>query len=222
MNLRPTNRGPRQQFPSSNHWGIPDLRRDRLASIVPESLFIYRSKKHASQIRDSALAFFVDDYRFDCAWRYPQRMLNALNRSQWQTVCEPDFSLWVDRPRAEQLFSLYRVRWCGRLWQEAGFDVIPVLNWSDEASFAWCFSGIPRHAPVVAVETQTCGRDTAAFERGFREGIEQVQPENVVVYGDRKRIKFPDNVKLHFRKPLSYSIRRNVAMKRESVETLHK
>src|SRR5262249_52802901 len=106
-----------------------------------------------------------------------------------RAVTEPDFSLWTDAPLVEQLWNVYRIRTLGRLYQEHGLAVLPNLTWSDEQSFEFCFSGIPRHAPVVATECRTPGgndEDRRAFLCGLAEAVRQTRPQHIVIYGGKE------------------------------------
>jgi len=199
MRKRPSRRDGKGYFPSSNPLGIPDLVPDLCSPHVPKVLTTYRSGKHqAAESSGGVLSFFVDDYRFQCAWTYPQRMIEGLKRSHWAAVCEPDFSMWADAPVAEQIHAVYRTRWCGRFWQEHGVPVIPVLNWSTPESYLWCFSGIPRHCPVVAVECVSCGNNVTAFNAGLAAGVDLVRPSHLLIYGSRVGIEIPKGVQPHW------------------------
>jgi len=136
-----------------------------------------------------SLAFFVDDERFECLWRQPERYAEQFRAFGWGAVIEPDFSTWANAPLAEQLWAIHRMRALGRRYQEHGINVIPNLAWSDERSFEFAFSGIPQHAPVVAVECRTAGQnddDRRAFLAGLSEGLRQVQPQRVIIYGGKE------------------------------------
>ncbi len=177
---------------------IPSLRADRLAAVVPSAtyaggssadpahtLFVYRSCALA-RARGGTLAFYVDDYRLDPLWRRPRHYTELFLHHGIAALIEPDFSLWTDDPLAVQVFNVYRTRALGRYWQDAGLPVIPSLGWSDERSFSFCFAGIPQEAPVVACECRTPGgndEDRRAFLRGLAEGVRQVQPVHILVYG---------------------------------------
>lgn len=179
-------------------WGIPSLHPDRLATTIPiytyagglvsdpaHTVFIWRTGS-LSKARGMVLGFYVDDYRLEGLWRNPSHYTALFLRHGVVAAIEPDFSLWTDRPLAEQLFNVYRMRTLGRLYQEHGLAVIPNLAWSDERSFSFCFQGTPQHAPVVACECRTPGGnddDRRAFLRGLTEGVKQVRPENVIIYG---------------------------------------
>lgn len=43
--------------------------------------------------------------------------------------------------------------------QEAGLKVIPDVNWSDDDNFEFCFAGIPKNAPCVAIQLQTFNKN---------------------------------------------------------------
>lgn len=179
----------RQWFSSSNHWGIPDLLPERLASIVPGPMhpfLVYRTAKLTrANSQRGILGFFVEDYRFSCAWSYPKRMAAVLAGLELSAVCEPDYSVYADAPLVEQLQMVYQMRWCGRFWQSIGLPVIPTLTWSDKRSFEFCFSGIPYGCPVVAVESRACGRFRREFNFGLAAALEIVSPSRLLIYGDR-------------------------------------
>jgi hypothetical protein len=124
-----------------------------------------------------------------CLWERPRHYLDLFLRHGVVALIEPDFSLWVDMPLAEQLWNTYRMRTLGQLWQDAGLLVVPNLTWSDARSFSFCFAGIPQHAPVVACECRTAGQhddDRRAFLRGFTHAVKEVQPQHVLIYGGRE------------------------------------
>jgi hypothetical protein len=182
-------------------WGIPSLREDRLASVIPTStyaggvvndptrtLVMFRTASLA-KARGCVMGFYVDDARFESLWRHPERSIDLFLKQGVTTLIEPDYSLWADMPLAAQLFNVYRTRSVGRLWQEHNLAVIPNLAWSDERSFEFCFTGIPTHAPVVACECRTAGGnddDRRAFLRGLTHAVKEVRPGHVLVYGGKE------------------------------------
>jgi hypothetical protein len=184
---------------TANVWGIPDLREDRLFDRVPRGvftgqpdnppqLFLWRSVA-LEKARGHVIGFYRWDSFFESVWRYPQRYTDLFLRHEVAAVIECDFSLWVNDPLAVQVYNVFRSRWLGRLWQEHGLPVIPNLNWAGPDSYEFCFLGVPKHAPVVAVECRTAGQtdeDRRAFLKGLREGARQIQPANVIVYGGQE------------------------------------
>lgn len=155
---------------------------EMLATEVPTGLQPYRAGRNVARAGE-ALCFFVDDYRFSCAWTYPRRMVASLLERGWSVACEPDFSAWRDMPRAEQLHAVYRSRWCGRFWQEHGIRIIPVGNWSDRSSYDWCFDGVPSGVAVVAVEYRPHPLWRGEWLSGYRELLSRWRPGVVLVYG---------------------------------------
>jgi hypothetical protein len=184
-----------------SEWGLPQLRADRLATIIPAQvygggpvaepatmLFIWHTAS-LNKARGMTVAFYVDDTRFEALWRTPRHYIALFLRHGIAALIEPDFSLWADAPLVEQLYNVFRMRTLGRVWQDAGLSVIPNLAWSDERSFPFCFTGIPSGAPVVACECRTAGgndEDRRAFLRGLIEGVKQVKPQHVCIYGGKE------------------------------------
>jgi len=169
-------------------WGIPSLRPNMLAEVVPDSLFLWRTKK-LSEARGYTVAFYVDDSRLEQLWRRPAHYTRLFLHTAVTALIEPDFSLWADDSLIVQAYNVYRSRYLGRYWQDAGLQVVPSLNWSDEQSFSFCFAGIPYCPPVCAVECRTAGQtdsDRRAFLKGLTEAIQRVQPQNIVIYGGKE------------------------------------
>ncbi|MDR1427563.1 MAG: DUF4417 domain-containing protein [Bifidobacteriaceae bacterium] len=124
--------------------------------------------------------FFEEDGRFDQVWYRPEEQVERLRA--YGQVLSPDFSLYTDRPVAEQFVNTYRNRWCGAFWQRAGLTVIPTVSWSDGASFDFCFDGLVEGA-VVALATVGVRDRPQGFMRGFGELVRLVKPAAVVCYG---------------------------------------
>lgn len=187
----------RPSYAAKNAFGIPDLIRSLIATEPPATMDVYRAGKNVAT-DDSALCFFVDDYRFQCAWSYPQRMVDSLLAKGWQTVCEPDFSMWADRPLAEQIHAVYQARWCARHWQEYGLSIIPCPNWSTRSTYEFAWLGIPRGS-IVAVEARSCEpRWWHRWQAGFDAMLRALDPSIVLLYGDTtERVKAPSQLTVH-------------------------
>ena len=171
----------RALFPSTNPLGIPDL---PAAGHVPAGLVAYNDRAAcASGVPDTAVHFFLDDYRFETLWSRPERGLSRCQRVG--TALTPDFSLWRDMPTVMQLWQVYRSRWCGAWLHHHGVDVIPTVSWSTPASFEFTFTGIPTGS-VVAVSTVGTVRDAEArrlFAEGYEAMLARLRPALVLVYG---------------------------------------
>lgn len=129
------------------------------------------------------LHFYSDDYQFERVWAQPEVYLELLR--QFAFVVETDFSMYLDFPEPLQKWNHYRNQLLGAWWQQQGLWVIPSASWSDQASFAWAFEGLPENS-TVAISTVGCvkGRELYGyFMDGVRELIRQKQPTGLLVYG---------------------------------------
>lgn len=133
---------------------------------------------------DKILHFFLDDYQFERVWKEPNKYLEKICKFKY--VIAPDFSLYIDHPKAVQIFNHYRKMWCARYWQDAGATVIPCICWSDESSFEWCFDGTPKHAPICVSTVGGFGNheyNKEGWLRGYRKCLEVLEPSQVILFG---------------------------------------
>jgi len=169
-------------FDSSNSYGIPDLNYQEITP--PENLVPYNIRVRSELgYRGLGIHFFLDDYRFEQVWVKPEAGIERVRAAE--VALTPDFSLFMDMPRAVQIYNTYRNRWVGRFWQQKGIKIIPTLSWSDEESFDFCFAGIPRNMTVAVstVSTKTSEESKKAFLSGFEKAVKTIEPENIVCYG---------------------------------------
>ena len=131
----------------------------------------------------TGIHFFLDDYRFARVWNSPERYIPMLRR--FSCVCSPDFSLFVNTPKAIQIFNHYRKHWCAAYWQWNGINVIPTICWSDADSFAWCFDGEPVDGAVAvsSVGVMDSNEKKALFLQGYREMTIRLRPSTILHYG---------------------------------------
>ena len=105
---------------------------------------------------------------------------------EFDYVLTPDFSLYLDYPKAIQIYNHYRKHWCGAYMQKNGIKVIPTIAWSDKESFNWCFDGDPEGG-TVAVSSVGCMKDRNSknlFVDGYKEMVRRLQPETIIFYGE--------------------------------------
>lgn len=129
--------------------------------------------------------FYVDDYQFERVWNDAPRYIPML--SKFKAVFAPDFSLYIDFPKAVQIFNHYRKQWCAAYWQEHGIKVIPTICWSDEESFEWCFDGIPKHS-LVSISTiggfgNHAEHDKEGWLKGYEKCLEVLEPSEIILFG---------------------------------------
>jgi hypothetical protein len=140
----------------------------------------YRTKR-VDDYRDIC-HFYLDDYRFETTWNKPNAALIHLRR--YWAMMTPDFSLYPQWPTVVNQWNTYRSRWLGRWWQSQGLRVIPTVNWSDEASHAYCFDGIPSNQIVsIGVPDTRRSHVVERYRVGVEEMCERLSPGLVIVYG---------------------------------------
>lgn len=161
---------------------MPILRR---CDAEPEQLTGFNEILSRKRTDPSAgVHFYLDDYQFERLWTRPERYLPIL--SCFSCVLTPDFSLYLDMPRAMKIWNVYRSRLLGQMMQDAGMAVIPALSWAEPETFSFCFDGI-EPGGTVSVSTVGVKRSREAsdvWRAGFREAVRRLHPSCVILYGD--------------------------------------
>ena len=132
---------------------------------------------------DYSVYFFIDDYQFERCWSSLDMYTRLL--MQYNYVMSPDFSLYLDMPKAIQIYNHYRKHYLAAYWQVNGIKVIPTIAWSDKSSFEFCFDGEPKNS-VVAVSTVGILKDDVSkriFLDGYNEMKERLNPSLIIQYG---------------------------------------
>jgi hypothetical protein len=156
------------------------------ALIEPDELWPYDERRKSDEYyqdlpKNVALHFFTPDHWFNSVWSYPKRSLQSIRR--FDCVITPDFSLYRDWPLAIQLWNTYRNRWLGAWWLSQGIQVIPSVNWSTEASYEFCFEGLPIGGTVAVATMEIHRADNLGqelFLAGFKEMLRRCCPELVL------------------------------------------
>lgn len=153
--------------------------------------------------------FFIDDYQFERVWNDPTRYINLLKQAKG--VITTDFSMYVDMPKAVQIYNCYRNRALAYLLQKEGINILPTVCWSDEKSLNWCFDGIS-YGSAVAVSSNGCVQNAMArdlFIKGYNRMIEEINPSQVIFIGScpkelkvDKRVQFMSSFNERFAKLL--------------------
>lgn len=130
----------------------------------------------------AACHFYLDDYRFERIWTYPEKYFELLK--SFKCVIQADFSLYLDMPRAIQMWNKYRSNLLAAWWQAEGIEVVPSLVWSDRESFDFAFKGLPRGG-VYATTAVGChsGEAKKFWEAGMAYALEELKPETLLFFG---------------------------------------
>lgn len=163
----------------------------------PESLkfigFNYCGTTPKEKRKDLSVHFFLADYLFERCWTDPNKNADLLR--QFKFVLSPDFSQYLDMPRAMRIWNHYRKMWISSYWQKNGVRVIPVAGWTDEESFKYCFDGMPKNSCIATSSVGVYRADAKAekhdstvyqksvFRKGTEEMIERLTPTQIIWYG---------------------------------------
>lgn len=135
------------------------------------------------QRETTGVHFYIDDYQFERVWNYPWRFSKTFN--EFGAIMTPDFSTYLDFPKAVRIFNHYRKHWCGAYWQENGAIVVPTIEWGLPEDYNWCFDGEPEGG-IVAVSNVGIMRSKELREnymKGYKEMLIRLQPKEVLVFG---------------------------------------
>lgn len=127
---------------------------------------------------------FIDDYQFEREWSHIDVQVERLKRAKY--VTSPDFSLYMDFPKALQIYNHFRKHWIAAYLEQNGIQVIPTIAWSDEDSFEFCFDGEPVNKPVAISSVGVMNNELSkeAFLTGYNQMIEVLNPSQILYYGD--------------------------------------
>ena len=100
----------------------------------------------------------------------------------------------INQAQCLQETNTYFNRAIGFFLQKQGIPVIPNIRWSDEASFKYCFLGVPKHT-IVSISTHGCIRSKKQkeiFKLGLSKMLSQIEPSSVIVHGYMPDYVFSD------------------------------
>ena len=151
---------------------------------LPEKWIGFNRVMQCKDPRNTGVHFFLDDYQFERIWNSPQRYINLLR--QFKCVIQPDFSMYRDFPKALNIYNLFRNCWLANFWIDNGIWVIPKPGYCDYDSFEWSFDVHEKGGVVAAssVGVMFNKDDRRYFIDGYKEMIDRIQPDTVLMYGE--------------------------------------
>ena len=139
--------------------------------------------------------FYIYDYKFERVWSYINKNTEYLK--QFKGCIAPDFSQYVDMPRAMQIWNLWRCNFMAYWWQSHGIPVIYNACWSDKKSLKYTFDGAPRNSCICVsskgciledrrhTKTDTLVATDSRFRAGFLAAVNKLTPTQVVWLGTK-------------------------------------
>lgn len=164
---------------------------------IPDSLIGFNYAL-TSKNKTAGVHFYVDDYQFERIWNEPEKYIQVLK--DYDCVLTPDFSLYMDMPYSMKLWNVFRSRLIGQMCQDAGLKVIPTVSWAEEATFDFCFDGLPEKA-ILSISTVGVKNSPEALEiwrAGVTELIKRKQPKLLLVYGGAVDFDYGKTKVIHF------------------------
>lgn len=137
-------------------------------------------------IARSIFGFYADDHRFEVVWNQPDKYAAKLINAGFMGAVTPNFSLFFGAPMITHLWNIYKSRWVGRYFQEAGIKIIPDVPASGLKSLEYSMQGIPVGLPAICLQCQTSEKNAAeiAIRRAVYQKIEaHLKPGQIIVYG---------------------------------------
>ena len=172
-------------FFSKNKWNIPNIKGiEEFDEKVQFVGFNYAKTCEKQQKTDFGVHFFLDDYQFERLWNRPDKYIQLLLKFKY--VLSPDFSMYIDYPKAMQMWKHYQKHWLGAYMELFGIKVIPTIGWSDKESFKWCFDGEPKNSIVAvsSIGTQRNEESRRAFLDGYNKMVEVLKPTTILFWGN--------------------------------------
>ncbi|MBP3695161.1 MAG: DUF4417 domain-containing protein [Thermoguttaceae bacterium] len=157
---------------------------------IPDRVIAFDQTKNRKDI--SALVhFYQDDYKFvNAMWHRPWQMLKRLRN--FGGIITPDFSTYLDMPRAIKVMNTYKMRALGLWLGKQGIPVVNNVRWGNKDSYSYAFAGLPTNS-ILAVSTHGCINETAnrlRYECGLATMIERLTPHTLIVYGSAPKSIF--------------------------------
>ena len=149
---------------------------------LPDSFISFSDRR--KMLFSCGVHCYLYDYKIESVWNTPSSAISCLRK--YQCVIAPDFSVFVDMPRALNVWNIYRNRWVASYWQSEGINVIPSASWGNVDSFEYCFDGLPENS-VISVGHVAVGRDSSyrkLYRLGIETLIERKHPDKLIVYGE--------------------------------------
>ena len=152
---------------------------------LPENTIRYDNTKNAA--RPNALVhFYVDDWKFDGLYGIWNKPLKALDRlKNFGGVITPDFSLYSNMTKAQQIWQIFRMRAFGFWLTENGIPVVNNVRWNDPSTFDFAFDGLPENS-ILAVSTHGNLKQKQFHpynEEGLAEMVRRLSPHTIIVFG---------------------------------------
>lgn len=170
----------RNEFKTVGKYGIPLIKKQNIDLDKIELWNYTKTKPNDKDNKHKTIHFFTYDWLFENVYEKPEATLEKLD--QYYALLTPEYSLYWDMPRALQIYSTFKNRWCGAYWQKNGKIVIPTICCAGSESYDFCFDGIEQGS-VVAVSTYCREGYKKEFIKSYNKMLEIIKPSAIICYG---------------------------------------
>jgi hypothetical protein len=165
------------------------------------------SQTFYDELQIGTVGFYTEDYKFENTYDNPDDFLEWALEVNPVALITPDFSSYTIWPMVKNLWALYRSRWVGRLWQEAGLNIIPtvqILDSSYEKTMIYVLETLPLNCPTLAIECRLDSpKDSPKLVKWINTIVDTVKPECMVLYAGQEKQKYIHG-DLHRKKQTDY------------------
>ena len=171
----------RNEFKTVGKFNMPLIKKQDIDLDKIELWCYTKTKQNDIENKNKTIHFFTYDWLFENVFEKPDKAMEKLE--QYYAVLSPEFSLYWDMPKALQIYSTFKNRWCGAYFQKHGKLVIPTVCCAGSDSYDFCFDGIEQGS-VVAVSTY-CREDYKnEFMKSYNKMLEIIKPSGIICYGE--------------------------------------
>jgi len=122
-----------------------------------------------------ALEFYVEDRVLEGVWAHRRQLIDEIRSLSFDLILSPNFSVWRDHSRFEQLVQQRRSFAFYHELRDAGLPAIPDIGWSFFEPDGRLWADWINSQPGLAAVSIFCGgRKIHAERRAFRETLEDI------------------------------------------------
>lgn len=218
-----------QFFSSSNAWGIYDIRPDMLVDRLPDPIDTWAGEETTPDDGKThwllnwgsvsskgipwdrtVLGFYSHDARWAGWYENPGFLIGKVVSQGVTMSFQPESSATFGYPRFFLLQSTWDSNFLTRIMQECGIRIIPTIRVTDHESIPITTLGMPRKAPIVAIQSQQKGgnegidTDKIGWHTVVRAAVKELDPQSLVVYGGPPAHKMIEKAKLPKDLPVTF------------------
>lgn len=140
-------------------------------------------RKHRT-LKGYFVHFFIDDEKFDCIRRSPERYLPMMKSADF--VVAPDFSTYRNYPLPVLMKNAFDNLLLAAYFQRKGCNVVANVIWARPMFYHLTFSGQPVRGTICISSNSLCLRDKKGVQHwlhGYAEAIKRLSPDKVIRIG---------------------------------------